>query len=95
MPGCREENVLRNTSILLCLPPYYLPLKVGVMKLTISCLLTLQLLHTKFGSYWPSSSSEEDVNARRTTDDDGRQPIAIGHLSYSGELKSDIPYSNK
>ena len=33
---------------------------------------------------WSSSSWEEDVNARRTkkTDDDGRQPIAIGHLSY-------------
>ena len=31
------------------------------MKLTISCLLTLQMLHTKFGTDWPSSSSEEDV----------------------------------
>ena len=25
-------------------------------------------------------------DARRTTDDDGRQPIAIGHLCYSGDL---------
>ena len=25
---------------------------------------------------------------RRTTQDDGRQPIAIGHLSASGDLKS-------
>ena len=31
---------------------------------------------------------EEDINARRTTDDDGRQPIAIGHLSYSGDIKN-------
>ena len=27
-------------------------------------------------------------DGRRTTDDDGRQPIAIGHLSDSGHLKS-------
>ena len=32
-----------------------------------------------------SSSWEEDVNAR--TDDDGHQPIAIGHLSDSSDLK--------
>ena len=51
------------------------------------CILTLQMLHTKFGLDWLRSSSEEDVNARRTTVDDGRQPIAIGHLSYSGDLK--------
>ena len=28
----------------------------------------------------------EDVNRRRTTHDDGRQPIAISHLSDSGDL---------
>ena len=27
------------------------------------------------------------MHARRTTDDDGRQPIVIGHLSNSGNLK--------
>ena len=27
------------------------------------------------------------VNARRMTDDDRRQPIAIGHPSYSSDLK--------
>ena len=27
-------------------------------------------------------------DGRRTTDDDGRQPKAIGHLSYSGDLKN-------
>ena len=47
------------------------------------------MLHTKFGKDWPSSSWEEDVNGRRTTDDDGRQTIAIGHLSDSGDLKDD------
>ena len=64
------------------------------MKLTISCLLTLQMLHTKFGKDWPSSSWEEDVNARHTTDDDGRQPIAIGHLSYSADLKNSVDLTN-
>ena len=52
----------------------------GVMKFTISCLLTLQMLHTQLGKDWLSSSWIEDVNAgrtthngrRTTTDDDGR-----------------------
>ena len=57
------------------------------MKLTISCLLNLQILYTKFGKDWPSSSLGEDVNARHTTDDDGRQPIAISHLCDSVDLK--------
>ena len=65
------------------------------MKFTISCLLTLPMLHTKFGKDWPSSSWEEDVNGRctrhtaqHTTDNVGPQPTAIGHLSDSGDLKS-------
>ena len=35
-------------------------------------------------------------DAHRTTHDDGRQPIAIGHLSDSGDLKIllDPPYKN-
>ena len=61
------------------------------MKFTISCLLTRQMLHTKFGLDCPSIYWE-DVNARRTTND-GRQPIAIGHLSHSGDLTKDIPRS--
>ena len=51
--------------------------------------------HIKFGNYWPKSSWYKDVNARQTmdeerctTDDDGRQPLAIGHLSYPGDLKN-------
>ena len=54
------------------------------MKFTISCFLTLQMLHTIFGKDWPSSSREEDINGRRASQDDGRQPIGIGHLSDSG-----------
>ena len=43
--------------ILHFLPPNNLPLKwEGVMNFTISCLLTLQMLHTKFGKDCPSSS---------------------------------------
>ena len=41
MSGIREEDFLRNTTILHFLPPNYLPFG------TISCLLTLQMLHTK------------------------------------------------
>ena len=44
-----------------------------VMKFTISCRLTLQMLHTKFAQNWPSSSWEEDVNGWRTTHDDGNR----------------------
>ena len=30
-----------------------------------------------------------DVNERRTTRQDGRQPIVIGHLTDSGDLKTE------
>ena len=45
----------------------------------------MQMLHTKLSSDLPGISWEEDVtcNARRTTDDDGCQSIAIGHLSVN------------
>ena len=55
------------------------------MKFTMSCLVTLQMLQTKFDKVCPSSSWEEDVNAQ--TDNNGHQPIAIDHLSDSGDLK--------
>ena len=47
----------------------------------------MSYLHNKFHDNWISSFWGEDVNARRTTHDDGRQPIAKGHLSDSGDLK--------
>ena len=58
------------------------------MKFTISCLLALQMLHTKFGKIGLVVLEKKMLthDARRMTDDDG-QPIAIGHLSYSGDLK--------
>ena len=43
----------------------------------------LQALHTKFGKDWANKSSEKNL-----THDDGHQPILIGHLSDSGDLKS-------
>ena len=59
MPGSREEDFLGNASIFNFLLQNYLPLGVGVMKFSISCLLTLQMLHTKRGLDWFSSSLEE------------------------------------
>ena len=60
-------------------------LRVGPMEFTISCPLTVQMLHTK-GQDWTSGSSEEDVNGRHTSHDDGCQSIAIDHLIDSGNL---------
>ena len=36
--------------------------------LTIPCIFTQQMLHTKFGKGWPSYSWEENVNGEGTTD---------------------------
>ena len=81
MPGSREEDFLRNTSILHFLPQNYLRFMWGVMKFIISCLLTLQMLHTKFGYDWPSSFWVEDVNAWRTTHDGRRLTPTHGNRS--------------
>ena len=61
MPHSREEDFLRSTSIL---PHNNLSLGNGIMKFTFFGLLTLQMLHTKYGKDWPSSSWEQDVNER-------------------------------
>ena len=70
----------------------YLPLGERVMKLTSSCLLTLLTLHTKFNKDWPNSSWE-DVNGRRPTHNDARQPIARGYPSDSGDIKMHFHYT--
>ena len=54
------------------------------MKFTFSCLLLL----TKFGLDWSSSSWEGDVNAWRTTHDDGRQTRNRSDLFGSRDLKN-------
>ena len=97
MPLSREEDFFKKYINFTLLTPKLPPLGVEGLqiykKITFSCLFTLQMLHTKFGKYWPSSSWEEDVNGRRTTEDaqrtttDAGQSIAIGHLSDSGDLK--------
>ena len=56
MPGSREEEFLRNTSIFHFLPQNYHPLGWGVMNFTISFLLAIKMLHTTFGQDWHSSS---------------------------------------
>ena len=44
----RRFFFFKNTSILYFLPKYYLPLRWGgVMKFTVSCLLTIRMLHNK------------------------------------------------
>ena len=48
LPQSREDDFLRNTSLLLIFLRNYLPLGWG-HAITISCLLTIQMLHTKFG----------------------------------------------
>ena len=54
------------------------------MKFTISHLLTLQRLHTKFGKDWPYIVLQKKISTY--DNDNGCQPIAIGHLSESGDL---------
>ena len=57
MPLNREEDLLRNTSILRTFYPQITFPWGGAMTFIISCLLTLQMLY----SPW-----DEDVNERRT-----------------------------
>jgi hypothetical protein len=49
------------------------------------------MIQTKFGFHWSSTFRGEDFlqSLRRTTDDDdGRQVMAIAHMTFfSGELK--------
>ena len=72
MPRSKEKDISRNTWILHNLPQFI-----------ISCLLTLQMLHTKIGWYWRSTSSswEEDVKARPTMDDAQRTTMYANHCN--------------
>ena len=67
MPQSREEDFFSEIhQFYTLLPQNYLPLGLRAMEFTISCRLTLKMLHTKFGQDWPSNSWE-DVNARWQT----------------------------
>ena len=50
------------------------------MKFKISCLLTLKMLHTNLVKIGPV------VSEKKMLTDDGCKPIAIDHLSDSGDL---------
>ena len=75
MPASREDGALRNTLTLFT--QFISPWGAGGGGHDISCLLTLQMLHSKSGKDWPSTSWEDDFKRRRTTDNDRRQPIAV------------------
>ena len=60
------------------------------MTFTIPCPLTLHMLDSKYCKDWPSSSCEANVHARRTTLNDERQPIAMSHLSDTGDRKKNV-----
>ena len=70
-----------------------------IIKFTISHLLTLQIYN--FSSPYLTDATyqiwtrltelsiwEDDVDAPQISHNDGRQPIAIGHQSDSGDLKT-------
>ena len=86
MPRSREE-VLKNHKFCNFYPKITSPWS-GDDGFTIPC-LKLQILQTKLvkidRSLW-----KEDANGQRTKYDDGRQPIAIDHLSNSGDLRIEI-----
>ena len=79
---------------------------MGVMKLNISCLLPYicyKLNLVKIGPVVIEKKMLTDDaqvviekmltdDARRTPHEDGRQSIAIGHLSGSGDLKREMKY---
>ena len=85
--GRREEDFLRNTSILHFLPPNYLPVGWGswnckfYVSLPYRCYIP-KLVKIGLVVFW-----DEDVNGQPTTNYDGCQPIVIGHLSHLGDLK--------
>ena len=82
MPLSREKYFLRKTSILHFLPQNYLPFGTGVIKFTV-------LVSLPYRCYIPFLVKIGPVvlEKKMLTDDGGRQPIAMGHLSYTGKLK--------
>ena len=82
MPLSREEvGFFLNTPIFHFLPQNLSPLDVGAMKFTISCLLTLQMLHTNLVKIGPV------VLVKKMLTDDGRRWTSI-HSNRSPEWRS-------
>ena len=68
----------------------YLPFRVGSWNIQFLVHLPYICYLANLDLDWLSSSWEEDVNAWRTTNYDGQQPIAIGQLSDSNDLKMSV-----
>ena len=77
----RETQIVRDSSIVHFLRRNYLPLRLAIMKFIMSCLLTLHMLNPKFGQ-----DCSVVLEKYMLSDDDGRQPTAIGHLRDSSDL---------
>ena len=62
---------------------------MGVMKFTISCLLPYRCCIPNMIKIGPVDLEKKMLmDDAHTLHDDGRQPISIGHLSDSGDLKT-------
>ena len=81
----RSAEILKKYINFTLKPPNYLPLEFRVMKFTFSCLLTNRC----YIPNWVKIGSAV-VSRRWATQDDGSQPIAICHLSISGNLKTSV-----
>ena len=67
-PECRRKLFTKYIIYFTLFTPKLPPFESWVKKFTISCLLPLPMLHTKFGKDW-----EEAVNPRSTTNDARRR----------------------
>ena len=88
MPRSRVEKIFKENFTLFT--PKLHTLELWVIKVLISSLLTLQILHTKMvkiGQVVLEKKTLTDHARRRTPTHSKRQPIAIGHLSDSVDLK--------
>ena len=85
MPGSREEGFLRNTSILHFLSQNYLPLCGGGGHEIYNFLSPYPRNATY--KFWLRLAYY--ILRKKMLMHDGRRPIVIGHLSDSGDLKSE------
>ena len=79
LPRSKEEYFQKKIYKFYTFYPKLTSLGGGGMEFTISCLLTLQMLHNKFGKDW-QSFLRRDVNTQQMLHDHGSQPIDSGDL---------------
>ena len=92
MPRSREEDFLSNASNFTLFTPKLPPLGVGLGHKIYNFLFPYPTNDTyriwsRFCPVVLEKKMLTDDARRTTTDDHGRQPIAIGHLNDSGYLK--------